>query len=84
MADPRRLADPRLRYFYFPVSIWVGVGSLVLRDLLLTAGRAWLTRSYLRGRTLGVLGAAAVAGLALAGVAWGVVAMLRPHVLFNL
>ncbi len=68
----------------FPVSIWVGVGSLVLRDLLLTAGRAWLTRSYLRGRTLGVLGAAAVAGLALAGVAWGVVAMLRPHVLFNL
>lgn len=68
----------------FPVSIWLGVGALVLRDLLLTAGRGWLTRSYLRGRTLLVLGTAALAGLALAGVGWGVVALLRPHLLFNL
>jgi O-antigen/teichoic acid export membrane protein len=51
-------------------SLWVGVVSLVVRDMLMTAVRGWLTRGDLSARSGWAVAQVAAAGVVLAGAGW--------------
>jgi O-antigen/teichoic acid export membrane protein len=54
-------------------SLWWGIASLVVRDLLMTAIRGWLTRDQLSARAGWMVVQVAVAGVAVATLGWVVV-----------
>jgi O-antigen/teichoic acid export membrane protein len=51
-------------------SLWLGVVALVMRDLLMTAIRGWLTRADLTSRARWVIVRACAGGIAVSGLAW--------------